>query len=450
MNLSTQILIVGYVWPEPRSSAAGAHMLQLIELCLAQQWLVTFATPAQPGEHRADLKALGVVEQTIALNCSSFDTWVHALQPAIVIFDRFMMEEQFGWRVAEQCPQALRVLASVDLHSLREARQQQLREWLREDNSTTGLLAPKIAPADLFGHMAAQDLTQREIAAIFRSDLTLLVSDFEIELLTQHFQVPPFLLAHCPLLPEQPNTNAWPSFDERANFISIGNFLHAPNWDAVLLLKETLWPLIRARLPKEKSAKAQLFVYGAYPPQKAINLHNPAQGFNVMGWAADALTVMRSARVCLAPLRFGAGIKGKLIDAMLCGTASVTTSIGAEGMSITDSAQANELIWNGAITDTAQEFADAAVNLHENKMLWQLAQRQGLRILQQRFNKAKLGAALIERFQQGLEHLERNRRNNFIGAMLQHHRHKSTQYMARWIEAKNANGFPHPSHRQAP
>ena len=433
MNSSTQVLIIGYVWPEPRSSAAGAYMLQLIELCLAQQWVVTFASPAQPGEQRADLKALGVIERNITLNCSSFDSWVHALQPNIVIFDRFMMEEQFGWRVAEQCPEALRVLASVDLHSLREARQQQLREWLREDQSANGLLAPQLTPADLYACMVALDVTQREIAAIFRSDLTLLVSDFEIELLTQYFQVPPFLLTHCPLLPELPDKNAWPSFDERANFISIGNFLHAPNWDAVLLLKETLWPLIRARLPK-----AQLFVYGAYPPQKATNLHNPAQGFNVMGWAADALTVMRSARVCLAPLRFGAGIKGKLIDAMICGTASVTTSIGAEGMSITDSAQPHELIWNGAVTDTAQDFADAAVQLHENATAWQHAQQQGLQILQQRFDKAKFGMALIDRLQQACEHLERNRRNNFIGTMLQHHQHKSTQYMARWIEAKNS------------
>lgn len=432
MNPPIQVLIIGYVWPEPRSSAAGAYMLQLIELCLAQQWAVTFASPAQPGEQRADLTTLGVIEQIITLNCSSFDSWVQALQPTIVIFDRFMMEEQFGWRVAEQCPQALRVLASVDLHSLREARQQQLREWLREDQSATGLLVPQLTPADLYACMAAQDLAQREIAAIFRSDLTLLISDFEIELLTQYFHIPPFLLTHCPLLPEPPDTAAWPSFDERANFISIGNFLHAPNWDAVLLLKETLWPLIRTQLPK-----AQLFVYGAYPPQKATNLHNPAQGFNVMGWTEDAFAVMRSARVCLAPLRFGAGIKGKLIDAMLCGTASVTTSIGAEGVSITDS-ESNETIWSGAVTDTAQAFADAAVQLHENAIRWQHAQQQTLRILQRRFNKSKFGAALIERLQQALEHCERNRRNNFIGAMLQHHQHKSTQYMARWIEAKNS------------
>ncbi|MDB6061518.1 MAG: glycosyltransferase [Verrucomicrobiaceae bacterium] len=432
MNPSIQVLIIGYVWPEPRSSAAGAQMLQLIELCLAQQWAVTFASPAQPGAQRADLSILGVTEQSIALNCSSFDTWVHALQPALVIFDRFMMEEQFGWRVAEQCPQALRVLATADLHSLREARQQQLREWLREGGAATGLLVPSVTPAYLYAFMATLDVTQREIAAIFRSDITLLVSDFEIELLTQYFQVPSFLLAYCPLLPDAPDTAAWRSFAERANFISIGNFLHAPNWDAALLLKEAVWPLIRAQLPA-----AQLFVYGAYTPQKAVNLHNPAQGFNVMGWAADAFTVMHSARVCLAPLRFGAGIKGKLIDAMLCGTASVTTSIGVEGMGANDPVEMNKPVWSGAVTDSAQAFADAAVQLHENAASWQRAQQQGLLILQQRFDKAVFGAALIERLQQALEHRERNRRNNFIGAMLQHHQHKSTHYMARWIEAKN-------------
>ncbi len=429
---STRVLIIGYVWPEPRSSAAGSQMLQLIEQCLLQHWTITFASPAQPGVQRADLSVLGVAEQAIALNCSSFDSWVCELQPDIVIFDRFMMEEQFGWRIAEQCPQALRVLASSDLHCLREARQQQLRLALREERLGDGQLLPKPSPTELYAGMAALDITQREIAAIFRSDLTLLVSEFEIELLMQHFQVPEFLLAYCPLLPEQPHIAAWPIFTERAHFISIGNFLHAPNWDAVLLLKETLWPLLRARLPQ-----AQLHVYGAYPPQKALELHNPAQGFYVLGWAEDALAVMRNARVCLAPLRFGAGIKGKLIDAMLSGTPSVTTTIGAESMRICDSADGSESVWSGVVADTAQDFVDAAVQLYENATQWQRAQQHGLRILQQRFDKQRFGAALIERLQQALAQLESNRRANFIGAMLQHHQHKSTHYMARWIEAKN-------------
>ena len=106
----TRVLIIGYVWPEPRSSAAGGHMMQIIESFLQQGWHITFSSPAGIGEHKADLATLGIDEVSIALNNSSFDTFITELAPDIVLFDRFMMEEQFGWRVEKHCPQALRVL----------------------------------------------------------------------------------------------------------------------------------------------------------------------------------------------------------------------------------------------------------------------------------------------------------------------------------------------------
>jgi glycosyltransferase involved in cell wall biosynthesis len=410
-----RVLIIGSVWPEPRSSAAGSHMLQIIEQLLLHGCAITFASAAAPGETRADLVELGIHEQTIALNCTSFDAWVHALDPDIVVFDRFMTEEQFGWRVEEQCPNALRVLETSDLHCLREARQQLLKEQLLEK------------PSDLYKAMAQQDITMREIAAIFRCDISLMISRFEIELLTRCFSVPAELLLYCPFLLDMPDTKQWRSFEQREHFVSIGNFLHAPNWDAVQWLKQSIWPAIRTQLPQ-----AQLHIYGAYTPQKARELHNEREGFLVQGWAEDALAVMRSARVCLAPLRFGAGIKGKLADAMLTGTPSVTTPIGAEAMH-------DNLPWCGLIADDAQAFADAAVNLYQNETLWLQSQQAGADILQQCFNKAEQGAALIAQLEQANEQIGQRRLQNMVGRMLRHHQHKSTHYMARWIEEKNRN-----------
>ena len=85
-------------------------------------------------------------------------------------------------------------------------------------------------------------------------------------------------------------------------------------------------------------------VYGAYPKQQVEEWHQPLQGFLVHGRAKDANEVMKQSRVCLAPLRFGAGLKGKLVDSMLNGTPSVTTSMGAEGIH-------GSLEWPGAIAD---------------------------------------------------------------------------------------------------
>lgn len=421
----TRVLIIGYVWPEPRSSAAGGHMMQIIESFLQQGWHITFSSPAGVGEHKADLAALGIDEVSIALNNSSFDTFIRELAPDIVLFDRFMMEEQFGWRVEKHCPQALRVLETSDLQSLRDARHQQLKARLKHDSDPddfSALFAP--APRAIFEHMADTDLAQRELAAIYRSDLNLMISDYEIDLLVEQFHVPNALLHLCPLMVEGVPETFVP-YAQRQHFLSIGNFRHAPNWDAVLWMKTTVWPLIRQQLPD-----AQLHIYGAYTPPKATALHNPAQGFHVLNWAEDALAVMRQARVCLAPLRFGAGIKGKIADAMLCGTPNVTTPVGAEGMH-------GDLPWAGAIATSATALAAGAVELYRNEAAWQQAQDHGRALLAAHYQQSIHGPALVQRIEACRVDLQRHRRNNFTGAMLRHHHHKSTQYMAQWIEAKN-------------
>ena len=180
-----RLLIIGYVWPEPRSSAAGSRMMQLIRLFQRAGYEITFSTPAATGEHHEDLAAMGVSTQSVALNCSSFDHFVKELMPDVVLFDRFMMEEQFGWRVAEQCPNALRILDTEDLHSLRLARHKALKA------------GREMTKADLFSSEA-----KREVAAILRSDLSLMISRYEMELLQTTFQVDAALLYHLPFLLE--------------------------------------------------------------------------------------------------------------------------------------------------------------------------------------------------------------------------------------------------------
>lgn len=421
------LLVIGYVWPEPKSSAAGSRMLELIELFLAQQWRVVFASAAAISEHRFDLKAIGVEEKSVLLNDSAFNEYIAELMPDAVLFDRFFTEEQFGWRVEQECPQAIRILDTEDLHSLRHARHVILKQNQKKCDTEVARhsLNPVLErPEQLFAHMAEDDMAKREVAAIFRCDLSLMISSFEIDLLTRYFSVPKQLLHYAPFLNLQ-NQTASPTFSERQNFISIGNFRHEPNWDAVLYLKHAIWPLIRAQLPQ-----AEMHVYGAYPPPKATQLHNPKQGFWVKGWAQDAHEVMRQARVCLAPLRFGAGIKGKLIDAMQCGTPSVTTSIGAEAMSDGD-------LWGGAIADDAESFSEAAVSLYTHEHAWNEAQQNGFSNRDNFFRKENYQQNLTERIIDLQNNLPTERKNNFIGAMLRHHSLKSTQYMSQWIEAKN-------------
>lgn len=423
-----RLLIIGYVWPEPRSSAAGSRMLQLIQSFLDDGWEIVFGSAAQLSEHRFDLTRLGVREQLLALNCDSFDEFIGDYQPDAVLFDRFFTEEQFSWRVEKHCPQALRILDTEDLHSLRQAREKLIKKF----TATHGYKLTDIT-ADFSVSVEAMSMEEpalRELAAIWRSDISLMISQVEMQLLQKIFAVDSELLHYCPLM-SSGNPASTTDFESRQHFVSIGNFRHAPNWDAVLCLKHQLWPAIRQQLPN-----AELHVYGAYLPPKASELHNPREGFLIKGWAEDAQQIIAQARLLLAPLRFGAGIKGKLLDAMDAGTPSVTSSVGAEAMASIP-AQGDEPFWPGAIADNQEDFVTSAVRLYTEKEPWQLAQQRGFTLARQAFAPEFHQRALMAHIYQTRQNLSQLRQKNFIGRMLQHHLLKSTQYMSQWIQAKN-------------
>ncbi|OED82464.1 glycosyltransferase [Vibrio splendidus] len=405
-----KVLAIGYVWPEPNSSAAGSHMMSLLRLFKRQGWSVEFATPAQETEHMIDLSEEGISSQSIQLNCDSFDQYIEELQPDVVMFDRFMMEEQFGWRVEKVCPNAFKLLDTEDLQFLRNARHEAVKK------------ETELTKAHLYS-----DLAKREIAAILRCDLSLIISSYEMELLQSEFNIDPKLLHHLPFMVDL-NTlpESTKSFEERKHFMTIGNFRHAPNWDAVLQLQK-IWPKIRKQLPD-----TELHIYGSYPPPKATALHNPKTGFHIKGWAKDAQEVMEQARVCVAPLRFGAGIKGKLLDAMKLQTPNVTSEIGSEGM-----LPQGELQWPGAVADDIDEFVEAAVALYKDEEKWLKAQSQCHSILETHYEQNQLGDKLIERLNALDSELGYHRLDNFFGSMLKHHSMASTKYMSQWIAEKN-------------
>jgi glycosyltransferase involved in cell wall biosynthesis len=149
-----------------------------------------------------------------------------------------------------------------------------------------------------------------------------------------------------------------------------------------------------------------------------------------MGRAEGAKEVVKKARVVLAPLRFGAGIKGKLVEAMQCGTPSVTTTIGSESM-------CGDLPWNGFITNDAQVFADKAVELYQDETLWRKAQENGFEIIENRYLISLFEDGFIKHILKIQTHLKQHRLDNFMGTLLQHHTLTSTKYMSRWIEEKN-------------
>lgn len=398
------LLYLSSVWPEPTSSAAGTRVMQIIAACQTAGWQLTFAATARPSVYSADLAARGIACEQIKINDSSFDRFAAEVDPDIVLFDRFMLEEQFAMRLAEVCPDAMRVLDTSDLHFLRRARQQAVLNQ---------------QPLDLH----TQDML-RELASMYRCDLTLIISSYEMELL-QESGLPDELLHACPFMFDSSEQHAVPDFAQRADLVMIGNFLHKPNSDAVSWVRQSVWPLIRQRLPD-----VACHVYGACAEAAHLQLQDETQGFYVHGRCDDACATLSRYRINLAPLRFGAGLKGKIADGWQVGTPCVSTAVGAEGMC------ADDADWGGRIAHSPEAIADAVQELYQVEDAWQQASQQGRVLLQQLFSADEHGPVLIERMTAVHEHLAQQRRQNIIGAMLQLQQMKSTLYLSRWIEEK--------------
>lgn len=407
----TKILVIGGVWPEPTSSAAGTRIIQLIDLFIAGNYAVTFAAAAAKGEFSFDLQDKCVAEAQILLNDDSFNIFLEQLNPSIVLFDRYMTEEQYGWRVHQFCPDALKILDTEDLHCLRYARQEAMKKGIRW----------KVA--DLFNDMA-----KREIAAILRCDVSLIISETEMEILQQHFRIDRTLLHYLPFL-EQEITGShiqhWNPFGQREGFVFIGNYLHEPNWHTLQVLKTKIWPILQARLPK-----VSLHIYGAYSSQKVLQLNNKKERFLVHGRAPDARVSIATHRIMLAPIQFGAGLKGKFIDAMQTGTPSVTTAIGAEAMQ-------GSLEWSGRIEDDTDEFINQAVALYTDESRWLKAQSNGVAIINERYSAQKFIPEFMDLLHTLPLELLNHRRQHFFGQILQHHTANGNKYMSLWIAEKN-------------
>lgn len=411
--IQNKVLFIGLVWPEPTSSAAGKRILQLVAFFLNRGDEVIFCSAAAKSEssfcsEQAQQSLFKHVQEvSIQLNHPSFNEFLKELNPDIVVYDRFVSEEQFGWRVMQECPNAIQILDTEDLHFLRFAREKAFK---------------KKAEIDLHN-----EITIREIASILRSDLSLMISEFERDLLKTEFSISPKLIYYLPFMENQPQEERQKAkdFSERKDFVFIGNFLHEPNWQTVLELKKNIWPAIKAKLPK-----AKLNIYGAYPSQKVWDLHNEKEGFWVHGKAENAKNVVSEARILLAPIPFGAGQKGKFIDAMQAGTPIATTTIGAEGMF-------SDLI-PGVVEDNASQLVNKTFELYQNEDIWSKAQENGFQILTEKFAKNRFEDEFNKKIIQLQSNLSHHRKENFIGQILQHNTANALKYMSLWIESKNS------------
>src|SRR5690554_553640 len=403
--MNPRILIIGLVIPEPTSSAAGWRMLQLIEQLKQLSSDIHFATAATESDRSFSLEQIGVQKHTIVINDTSFNDFVAQLNPQIVMYDRFMTEEQFGWRVRQMCPKCVTILDTEDLDFVRRARAEAFKKSEVVNYDTT----------DCY----------RELTAIHRCDLSVIISKVEYDLLVNHFQTPEKQLLYLPFIQneiKEEHFKKLPSFEERKDIMFIGNFIHEPNFQTVVLLKK-LWSDLRKQLPK-----TELHIYGAYPPQKVLQLHNEKERFIVKGETENVDETMQNYRVLVAPIPFGAGLKGKFIDGFRNGLPNVTTTVGAEGM-ISEK-------WGGVIAENEVDFVNRTVLLYKDEFFWEQSQQKGVQLLNEEFSYQKWNGVLVKGINKILKNKTIHRSDLFVQKILWQNYLQATKYMSLWIEGK--------------
>ena len=371
------------------------------------------------------------------------------------------MEERFSYRVRRVCPDALRVLDTQDLHSLRKARQALVQAG--RSSRTVHAGACFVDPND--------SLLCRELSSMHRSDLSLLVSSYEQHLLTHHLGFPAHKLALAPFLyPDSAierianaPSSGKRSFTDRRNFIILGNFRHDPNADAVRYLHSEVWPRLRKLLGP---SPPECHVYGAYPGPDHIALDDPTVGFRVFGPVSNHLKKLAQYRVHLAAVRFGAGIKGKITDSWMCGLPVVTTPIGAEGMYLADLPEASPthatvpaagyicpatgscsghpsreitLAFGGRVTpaDDPDKLASAAAILYTDAAAWAAAQAVGATTLKRHFSAQAVAPGLMHTLAEAYTCRANRQRADGGSAVFWHPGVLGPACMGEYLEMKN-------------
>ena len=425
--MNKKLLCISTNWPEANATAAGVRMHELLAIFMSHGFKTTFLATSNNLEGQLALKEKGIITQQILVNDASFDLLLKEIEPDVVLFDRFISEEQFGWRVRDILPNAVTILDTEDLHCLRTLREEQTISYINEHKDAPYALFHH--PTDLV-HLNSKGQTKRELSSILRCDLNLVVSSFEMTVLVDHFKVPPHLCLLLPITYQKQHLlahRASRDYKERSGYFFIGNGLHKPNIDAIKCLYFSIWPLI-----KKQHKLAEIYIYGAYLPQQIKELHKPNIGFHIIGAVKDVKAPFNKHKINLVPLRFGAGIKGKILEGFVYGCPHITTAIGKEGMDYT-------MDWPGKVANESLEFAQKAVSLYHDEFNWQILKSEGYKFIDQFFERSIREIKYLDSLSKTLNNLADHRVKNFMGSLLKEQQFQASKYMSLWITEKNKN-----------
>jgi GT2 family glycosyltransferase len=357
-----RIMIIDGVVPDPTKDAGSVVSQWYMRLLIGLGYDVTFAALNLQlnGKAGQDLQALGVQ----VLHMPYVSSLLGYLETHFQVFDLFLLYRYgeggaYIEAIRKLCPETPIIFNTVDLHHLREERQ------ARQAGSDPQALA------------AAAKTKQRELQVMRLANETILLSQTELETLrrdgnTSNISVIPLVLETIPHVPPR---------EGRSGIAFVGGYQHPPNVDAVLYFIDSIWPGLRAEAPD-----LVLYIVGSHPTREILDITAP--GVVVLGHVEDLDSFLNARIATIAPLRFGAGIKGKIASSLAAGVPCVTSSLGAEGMGLV---AGRDLL----IADTPQDFATAVIRLCEDADLWSAISQNGQAVIRDHYSPEVTSRKLV-------------------------------------------------------
>ena len=362
-----QMLYIDADTPTPDQNAGSIEAVNLIRIFGDLGFRVTFVPESNfihRGRYTTTLQRLGVecIHYPYSVNIEQV---LQRKKYDVVVLCRAYIAERYTELVRAFQPNARIIFNTVDLHYLREAREAEMAK-----------------DAQLIER--ANRSKKSELASINAADATIVLSTHEQDVLRR--EAPEAKVHVLPLVREIPDHLDAPGFADRQHIIFLGTYQHPPNVDAVIHFVKNIFPLVRTRLP---GVEFQIIGSAVTPEVAAL----ACSDVKVLGYVEHLEPILKTARIAVAPLRFGAGLKGKVATTMQAGVPSVISPIAAEGMPITAGRDA-------LVAESPENMADAITRLYTDKELWAAVQANGFTFVRREFsiesNLRRIATILIE------------------------------------------------------
>jgi GT2 family glycosyltransferase/glycosyltransferase involved in cell wall biosynthesis len=347
-----RILIFDACTPMPDQDAGSLRMLNIIKILKELGYHVVFMA-----ENLSFDEKYTTALQQLSVECiyaPSITSPIDYLKDkgkyfSHVILSRYYIAEPVMPFIRDYCPKAKIIFDTVDLHYLRE---QRMADVTGDDN----LLK------------LSEKTKLKEIAVINQCDTTLVVSPFEVEVLAEDASD---AKVHV-LSTIHHVTGCRKNYSQRKDIMFIGGYQHTPNVDAVEWFVAEIFPLILKHIPEIK-----FHIIGTNAPKHIMQMGSDSIIFH--GFVEDIEPFMDKIRIAVAPLRYGAGVKGKINSSMSYGQPVVGTELAVEGMFTQEGTDV-------LTAKVAQEFAEQVIRLYQDEELWEKLSRGGLDNVQNYFS----------------------------------------------------------------